>query len=402
MEVGRLSSLSLRDVALLEVSHIMREGSEVFRSSDTASSLLGYFRETNIYEAPVVGENKIGFVTLRDLLNVSHPERTRLGKVWKFVGVLRPDNRISEAVELMIQNDTRAVPIDGDSSAVGILSQVEVAQALSDARELKEIPIKDVMMHPVITIEKGSKISSARRLMLDRRISHLPVLNKDRFLGVVTARRIVYHFIAPLSGTVTGEFIGEAVRRLDGAVEGVMDLHPFTAEPQTSCMKVARGFVKEEKSACIVTGVGGEVLGILTPKELVSLLRRLWIEEEKVPISIVGLTEKEGFFEASVAEEKLRRVIERNMRFYPEIEEVTVRLRRRDVGGYRTRYMLTARIHGPYKQLYAEAEDWELMMAFDDLCDELDRSMKKTKQERIERPSRRKIGKPTQRKIGVP
>lgn len=399
-----MSSLSLRDVALLEVSQIMREESEVFRSSDTASTLLGYLQETNHYEVSVVGEDKIGLVTLRDLLNVSHPERTKLSRIWKFVGTLSPDDQVSEAVELMFQTDTRAVPIVENGNVVGILSQVEVTQALSNAQELKGVLVKDVMKLPVITIEKGGKVSSTRRLMLDHKISHLPVLDRDRLLGIITARRIVYPFIAPVRRTETGEVIGEAIRRLDGPVEGVMDLNPFIVEPTTPCLRVARGFIEEGKSACIVTGGRGEALGILTPRELVFLLRRYWVEEkERVPIYIVGLTEEEeGFFEVSVAEEKIRRVIEKNMRFYPEIEEVTVRLRRRDIGGNRTRYMLTARIHGPYRQLYSEAQDWDLLKAFDDLCEELDRSMKKTKQERIERPSRRKIGRPTQRKIGNP
>ena len=389
-----MSSQSIRDIALLKLSQAMREGPEAFSPSDTASKLIGYFYETDLYEAPVVGEGKIGLVTLRDLLRVVHPHRTRLRRIWRFVGTLTPDSRILEAAEIMSRNDTRAVPIVEGNHVVGIISQVEVTRALSSAQELREIPVRKVMKHPVITVEKGSRISSAMRLMLDHRISHIPALDGKRILGVATARKIVYHFISPASGTEPGERVGEAIGRLDGPVEGIVDPQPFTVDPQTPCLEVAQGFTEQEKSACIVTGVGGELLGILTPKEIVSLLLRLRVEEEGVPIYIVGLTDEEGFFEVSVAEEKIRRVIKKNMRFYPQIEEVTVRLKRRDVGGKRTRYQLKARVHGPVRQFYAEAKGWDLLTALDELCNDLDSSLKRAKQEPRKRPTKRKIHRP--------
>jgi len=396
-----VSSPSIKDIAMLQVSQFMRVAPRVFSLSDTASKLLGYFYETDLYEAPVVSEGKIGLVTLRDLLNVVQPDRTKLGSLWRSVESLSPDRPISQAVEVMFQNDTRAVPIAEDNKVVGIISQVEVAKAFSNARELKEIPVTRLMKHPVVTIEKGSKVSSARRLMLDHKISHLPVLDGVNLSGVITARSIAHHFIIPERGIERGLRTPEMIGRLDGYVEGVMDPTPFTVEPRISALETANIFKEGEKSSCIVTGVGREVLGILTPKELVTLLRGLLAEERKLPISIIGL-KQDDFFEASAAEEKVRRVIEKNIRFYPPIEEVTVVLDRRNPSGNRTRYEATARIHGPYRQFHTTAGGWDLLAVFDELCDELDRSLKRKKQELIEQPKQRKIGRPTQRKIGRP
>ena len=125
------------------------------------------------------------------------------------------------------------------------------------------------------------------------------------------------------------------------------------------------------------------------------------VEEKKLPISIIGL-KQDDFFEASAAEEKIRRVIEKNIRFYPPIEEVTIVLDRRNLGGSRTRYEATARIHGPYRQFHTTAGGWDLLAVFDELCDELDKSLRRKKQELLEQPKQRRIGRPTQRKIGRP
>lgn len=396
-----MSSPRVKEIAILEVSQFMREVPRVFSPSDTASKLLGYFYETDLYEVPVVGEGKIGLITLRDLLNIAQPSQTKLSNLWKFVEVLSSDKQISQAIEAMFQNDTRAVPLVEKGKVVGIISQVEVAKAFSNAQELKEIPITKLMKHPVITIEKGSKISSARRLMLDHKISHLPVLDKLSLIGVIIAKHIAYHFIIPERGTDRGERIGESVRRLDGPVEGVMDPKPLTLEPQISALETACVFGEEEKSSCVVTGVGKEVLGILTPKELITLLRGLLTKENRVPISIIGLKE-DDLLESSEAEEKIRRVIEKNIHFYPPIEEVTVVLERRNVGGNQTRYEATAHIHGPYEQFFSKKQSWDLLVLFDEISKELDGLLRKKKQELTEHSKQRKIGKPTQRKIGRP
>jgi CBS domain-containing protein/ribosome-associated translation inhibitor RaiA len=384
-----------------QVSQFMREVPDIFSPSDTASKLLGYLYKTDLYEAPAVGEGKIGLITLRDLLNVVQPEKTKLNTLWRFVEVLSPDRPIQRAVEAMFENDTRAVPIVENGRVVGILSQVEVAKAFSEAQELKEIPVAKIMKHPVITIEKGSKLSSARRLMLDHNISHLPVLDGPNLVGVITAKHIAYHFIIPATGTEPGERIGRSIGRLDGPVDGVMDPKPFTEDPQTTALQTACIFGEEEKTSCVVTGVGREVLGILTPRELVTLLRELLTEEKRLPISIVGL-KQEDFLESAAAEEKIRRVIEKNIRFYPPIEEVTVVLDRRNVGGNQTRYEATASIHGPYRQFHTTARSWDLLVLFDELSKELDRALRKKKQELQKSPRQRRIGRPTQRKIGAP
>ena len=396
-----LSSPSVKEIAMLQVSQFMRKVPDIFSPSDTASKLLGYLYKTDLYEAPVVGEGKIGLITLRDLLNVVQPDKTKLNNLWRFVEVLTPDKPIQQAIEAMFQNDTRAVPIVENGKVVGILSQVEVAKAFSEAQDLKEIPVGKIMKQPVITIEKGSRISSARRLMLDHKISHLPVLDGPNLIGVITAKHIAYHFIIPATGTDRGERIGRSIGRLDGPVDGVMDPKPFTEDPQTTALETTCVFGEEEKTSCVVTGIGKEVLGILTPRELITLLRGLLTEEKKLPISIVGL-KQEDFFESAAAEEKIRRMIEKNIRLYPPIEEVTIVLNRRNVGGNQTRYEATASIHGPYEQFHTTAQSWDLLVLFDELSEELDRMLRNKKQELTKPSKQRKIGQPTQRKIGRP
>lgn len=385
-----MSASTLRDIGLLEVSQLMREVDKVFNSSETVSRIIGYFNETEFYEALVINEGKLGIVTLRDLLDIVQPQKTRLSRLWKPVPPIPSEGNVSAAVGILFQSDTRAIPVIAGNRVVGLLSQTEIARALSDAVELSDIFVSKVMKHPVITIDAERKISAAREMMLEKKISHIPVLSAGKVLGVATARDIVNNFIVPMEKTEPGERIGELYGRMDSPVSGIVDANPFTVGPESSCKEVSRGFVNTGKSACVVMGIGGELLGILTPREIVSILRGISGEGEQLPITIVGLTDKDGFFESSLAEEKLRRVIEKNRRFYPQIQEVAVRLERTNLGGERTRYELTAHVRSPVRQIHTDAKGWDLLKVFDELCDNLDREMRKSKSDPMQRRSRRK------------
>jgi ribosome-associated translation inhibitor RaiA len=117
------------------------------------------------------------------------------------------------------------------------------------------------------------------------------------------------------------------------------------------------------------------------------LITRLRAEEE-LPVYIMGLSD-EDFFESSIAEDKLRRVVERGMRFRPDITEVSVRIKRAQRKGERTRYDLTARALSPNDQTIAEAEGWDLLETFDELCSTLERALRRTKQEQPRQRRRR-------------
>jgi ribosome-associated translation inhibitor RaiA len=138
-----------------------------------------------------------------------------------------------------------------------------------------------------------------------------------------------------------------------------------------------RGFQERGKSACFITDARGAILSIITPRELMRALLRYMVEEE-LPVYIMGLSD-EDFFERAVAEEKVRRVARRGMRFRPDITEVSIRIKGSQTKGNRTRYDLTARALSPDDQINAEAEGWDLLKVFDELCDKLGKAIGRSK-----------------------
>jgi ribosome-associated translation inhibitor RaiA len=137
--------------------------------------------------------------------------------------------------------------------------------------------------------------------------------------------------------------------------------------------------MKPGKSACLMVDDEGVVHGIVTPRELLGLIAGLRVEDE-IPVYILGITD-EDFFERAVAEDKLRRIVAKNMRIHEGITEVSVRIKKQSTQGERARYRLNARVMGPNVGFNAENEGWGLMETFDGLCDALDNTLRRAKKE---------------------
>jgi ribosome-associated translation inhibitor RaiA len=106
-----------------------------------------------------------------------------------------------------------------------------------------------------------------------------------------------------------------------------------------------------------------------------------------LPVYIVGLTD-EDFLERTIAEEKVRRTVAKSLKIHPNINEVRIKVKKQSSGGERIRYQLTARALGPSTSFQARHEGWGLMESIDGLCDILDKTLRRAKNEPQKGPRR--------------
>ncbi|MBC8498744.1 CBS domain-containing protein [Candidatus Bathyarchaeota archaeon] len=370
---------SLRELVLSEIRDIAHSPISVFSPEDFASQVLGVLKETDRYEAAVSSGGSVGLITVRDLLDVDQPAQRRVDKVWRATGSVSPSTSVIEVAELLVRNNVRALPVVERGEVTGIISQEDLIRVMCDVNELSGYGVKELLRSPVWSLDIDERNATARRLMLERGISHIPVVEYGRLVGEVTAETIVHAFITPSSKTTTGDRVGERGSRFPGQVMGVMDIHPVTLRPDSTVLDAVRGLRDRGKGACYITDEGGRMLGILTPRELLAPILRFRVQEE-MPVYIMGLSD-EDFFERAVAEEKVRRVVRRGRKFRPDINEVSIRIKVSQTQGLRNRYELTARALSPSGQVNAKAEGWDLLEVFDELCTTLEKAIRRTKAE---------------------
>ncbi len=368
----------MRAVAFKPVSEVMTPSPIIVSSSEVVSKLLGRLYETDTYEAVVVGGNSVGLITVRDLLDVTHPERTAVERVTKTAATIRPEAMTLEAVDLMISHRLRAIPIADETGVIGLISQVEVTESLSTSPDLKEIRCKEVMVSPVITANANDSVASARRLMLKHGISHIPIVTAHgKLMGVVTAKTVVHTFVRPMESVSLGERVGETIQAWEAPAKSIMDSRPLSVEPNGSTFGAVHGLRRLRKSACLVVE-DEQPVGIITPREVMSLLLR-FKEREELPVYILGLDEPWDFFEVETVKSKVMRVMSRHRQIHPDIEEAIIHVRPIRKMGQRAFYQLNARVYSPTEHLIASGRGWDLPSAFDTLCDRLDRRLRGAK-----------------------
>mgnify|MGYP005831052833 CR=1 FL=1 len=370
---------TLEELAFSEIRELINEKINVFNEEATVGKVLGELEKIDRYEAVMESKGRFGLVTVRDMLVVDQPESTKIQKFWRVTAGASPSDKFIDVVEILIRDNIRALPVIEGGKTIGCISQVELMGAMSSVVELSKIKVKEIMMSPVITLNADARIASARKLMLEKNISHIPIVKDDRIVGIVTAKIILHTFITPSDRKTVGERIGEKIERYSGSVRDIMDKYPYLIDPDASVLEAVRGFAENKKSACIIASPSGTILGIITPREIIEIILNLKKKEE-LPVYIIGISD-EDFFEKGIAEEKIRRVVQRGMKMHPHIQEVSIRINKLKTGGKRNRYEIMASIFSPQERFTVKADGWDILSVFDELCRRIDRVLSNLKHE---------------------
>lgn len=119
------------------------------------------------------------------------------------VTTLDRNDTMDVAAEVMAAGCLRHLPVMDGARVVGVLSERDLfrpglAAALgygSKARRLllRSLAVKEVMSEPAVTLASEASVGDAARLMLERRIGCLPVVDAGVLVGLVTETDLLRH-----------------------------------------------------------------------------------------------------------------------------------------------------------------------------------------------------------------
>ena len=104
------------------------------------------------------------------------------------------DSTVRDAVALLADRKIGAVPVVRAGAVAGIMSERDVIYRLrSDGAEILDWTVEQIMTAPAISVEPTTEIMSALSLMTRRRIRHLPVIQNQQLIGLVSIGDLVKH-----------------------------------------------------------------------------------------------------------------------------------------------------------------------------------------------------------------
>ena len=108
-----------------------------------------------------------------------------------------PDTIIYDALKLMAENRIGALLVLEDQHLAGVFSERDYAREVAlKGKTSRTTPVKDVMSTTVITVTPDHTVEDCMNLMSGKRIRHLPVMEDNRVIGVLSIGDLVKETIA--------------------------------------------------------------------------------------------------------------------------------------------------------------------------------------------------------------
>ena len=183
---------------------------------DSIDKAIALMEEHDIHHLPVVERNVrrvVGIVSDRDLLSavgwLSSRDRVTLVTGPVFIGptrvdeimsspvrVLAPHDHIEQAARLMLDAKISAVPLVGDDCLEGIVTETDFLKCYLDHRSIASNSswrfsrVVDHMAANVFSLKPKDGIRTARRIMREKAVRHLPIVDNEKVVGIVSDRDV--------------------------------------------------------------------------------------------------------------------------------------------------------------------------------------------------------------------
>lgn len=125
--------------------------------------------------------------TVRQMLEAKKPGIVSVG----------PGSTVFDALRVMAEKDVGAVLVLEGGRLAGIMSERDYARkVILLGRSSHDVLVRDIMTSEVQTVDPGQTVADCMALMTNRRIRHLPVLERDRLIGVLSIGDLVKEMLA--------------------------------------------------------------------------------------------------------------------------------------------------------------------------------------------------------------
>jgi IMP dehydrogenase len=119
---------------------------------------------------------------VKDLLEIKNKE------VW----TIEPGASVYNAIAKMADKQIGALVITEGNKVVGIITERDYARkVILQDKSSKNTAVREIMTERVIYVQPNQKIEECMALMTEKRIRHLPVLDGDRLVGMISIGDVV-------------------------------------------------------------------------------------------------------------------------------------------------------------------------------------------------------------------
>src|SRR5579864_5579998 len=375
----------LKEVRDFKISQIIKKAT-IIDSSHTISKVVGVLVNSNSYDVFCMDGKDVLTISARDLLSTKDIENMKVKPLLRKIQPLTRNDTVEKAAAILSHYRMRSVPIVEGNQIIGIVDVKDIVELLHK-QNLKWIPVNDILTPDPITVKSNDSLATARKIMITKKIDHLPVIKGDKVSHVMTSMHLL-QVIKP------GEKIGMGLRginlkkKYESDIGNIGSTRIPNLDTHVPLSVVIESMLKNDASCCLLT-LWDHVHGIITYKDIVNILESKIPSE--VPLYIVGLPE--DYSSAEIVKTKFDKIIRNLKKVYPEVESAKAAIKTiHNPASNRPHYDVGVRIITPYKTHNYSESGWDLSKIFDILGGKVVRNLSQHSKKRW-KTSIRKIDK---------
>ena len=110
------------------------------------------------------------------------------------------DETFADAAKILHEHKISSVIVQGEGGAGGIVTERDFVNLVSEGQDPYSVKVGDRMTKDLATVESKSDIAEAGKMMAERRIRHLPVVDKGELVGIISIRDLTSWAVEELTG----------------------------------------------------------------------------------------------------------------------------------------------------------------------------------------------------------
>jgi CBS domain-containing protein len=119
------------------------------------------------------------------------------------IWTIKPDATVYEAIELMAAKNVGAVPVVEHGRLLGILTERDYARkVILEGKSSKDTSVHQIMSPQPITVSPTDTVGECMRIMTDRRVRHLPVMEGGNLVGILSIGDVIRWMISAQTATI--------------------------------------------------------------------------------------------------------------------------------------------------------------------------------------------------------
>ncbi len=119
------------------------------------------------------------------------------------VWTVEPDDSVYDAIKLMADKEVGALMVMEGRKLVGVISERDYARkVILNDRSSRDTKVKEIMTTRVVYAQPEQNVNECMVLMTEKHIRHLPIMEEEKLLGVITIGDLVKSIIAQQQLTI--------------------------------------------------------------------------------------------------------------------------------------------------------------------------------------------------------